>query len=664
MEPSIRQPTERRVSGRLHPPALEAGGGGEPLAVEARPSRGGSRRRLRRAVVRLFVACLALELIYVLVGNYYLNSFSLHNFVNRSPENFRMDWSVARTWYPGAIRLNGVRLSGRGSQDIWFCAVHDCSFTVSLPRLLWRRVDCRELNATGVDFRLGREDPLSGRETRLGHPPIPPLLSPARQIKAPSVHSPWSVGVAQVSLRNVFQVWTGGLRVTGRGEIRGNVELVTQGSFQARLDTWRVPLGEVGISGLTVSTNADLSLSGQLGPLVFAQSRGEKIFNELDASLDLKGELIDLGGLAGRVDPSSSIRLGGTGILNASIKVVRGTYWPGSRLEIQSPAMKVTTGNYSWVGKATLTDRIELGADQRPRAHLQLEETQLELLYRDEPVAGARGPRLSLESIAHDLRLVGRFADADLQLQISPMLLPDASVLNTHLPQPLAKVFQSGNVFVGLQINRTADQGIVGSVELTGDDLTAHLAAKQYRVDARLNARFAVGPHANGRFNLAESALVLTNVSTPRLTPRQLEPWSARIELTQAELNTDGPWTLHAGVAMSMHDTRPILAVLRSLPDSPGWLRWIPTIKGLNGQFDLEASNDRVSLSQLALAGRGTQIQAELEILDQKALGLLYARYGLISLGVEFLEEERSWHLLGAKRWYERQARARAEEAR
>lgn len=602
----------------------------------------------------MVLAGLVLELGYVVVGNFYLNSSSLNHFVNRGPERFYMAWNEARTWIPGVVSLEGVTLSGRGSKDVWYCSLAECSFGVNLFQLLRRQVVCRTLSASGVEFRLRHEDPSEERSEPAGQPPIPPFLAPRALTNSSPTAVPWFIGVEAVKLAKVDQIWIAGLRVSGSGEIHGSVRLVTQGQFEARVDAWRVPHGEVGISGRTVSTNAAINLSGRLGPLIFAQSRGDRIYNSLDARLDIRGDLIDIGQLGGRVDPSANIRLGGRGRLDASVQVIGGVYWPGSRLEIHSPQMIITTGDYSWRGPATLIDQIELAPDQRPRARLELEETQLELWHLDQRVEGAVGPRLSLESVAHDLRLVGRFADADLRMHVSPMRFPDASRLNIHLPRPLSRVFQSGNVVAMVELKRTPNQALVGRLELEGDDLAVLLASKEYRVDARLHARFAASQESKGRFDIAETSLQLTNVSIPRLSSRALLPWTATVDLYQGDLTLGEPWSLQAGVRLSMHDTRPILAALRSLPDTPNWLRWVPTIKNLRGQFHLDASNETVSLRHLAMVGRGTDIRAELDLIDEKVLGLIYVRYGLIALGLELVEADRHWHLLGAKRWYER----------
>lgn len=622
----------------------------KPALSVPRARRINVRRLFRAALISLFI----LQLGYLSIGNLYLNSRSLHLFVNRSPEHFYMDWAQARTWLPGVIQLEGVSLSGRSFKDLWYCSLRECSFVVDPLPLLWRRVDCSRFSAAGVDFRLRQEElPGEGR-ARVGHPPIPPLLAPEPPDTGARARQSWRIRVDDIQLGEVDQIWIGGLRVRGPGQIQGALRLVTQGEFEAQLHTWAVPRGEVAISGAIVSSNAVIRLGGKLGPLVFAESRGDKLYGHLDARLELQGDLIDIGQLGGRVDPSAAIRLGGTGRLDASVQVVGGQYWPGSRLEIHSPQLVITTGNYSWRGSASLIDRIEMGEDQKPRARLELEETQLELWYRDRKVEGATGPRLTLESVARGLRLVDRFADADLRLKISPMQFQDASVLNAQLPQPLSKVFQSGNLTAVLELQRTPDQRILGRLGIEGQELAVILAAKEYSVDARFSASFAAEAGSLGRLQLSETSLHLTNIITPRLATRYLAPWSADVELYRGELKVDEPWRLQGGVRMSMHDTRPILAALRSLPGTPSWLRWIPTMKDLNGQFQLGASEQSISLNQLAFVGRGTDIRAELEVMSEKVLGLLYVRFGLIALGLELMEGDRDWHLLGAKHWYEK----------
>lgn len=610
-----------------------------------------------RWIVILLILLVVLELTYLLAANLILASTWFHEWINKGPEHFYMRWSGAQSWVPGVVHVQGVSLSGRNSTELWYGSIDDCTFSIHLSQLLFRKVQCNRLSASGVEFRLRQEGLLRQGKAHRGQPTIPPLLAPESPGDSPSEGRSWRVNVDVVSLLDVRDLWIGGFRVAGSGDLLGRVSFVTKGDFEARLDGWNVPSGRMEIAGVPVSTNVQLRLKGNLGPLVFAESRGDALFDRLDAYLEIQGETLDLESLTGRVDPSRSIRLNGTGIVNASVHVLNGMYWPGSILEIQSPQLILTTGDYSWRGPARLIDRIELDEQGRARARLELEETEFELWYQDQAIVGARGPKFALQSTAHDLRLVRRFADADLHLQVSPMVIPDASVLNRQLPKPMSKFFKSGNVTATLQLERGMGRAIHGTLHLAGDDLTVYANSAERRVDARLQVRFAADSDLRGRFDLAGTSLELTDLSVPKFSTRRLEPWTASLEMGQASLHVQEPWALHGQVELTMQDTSPVVAVLRSFPGAPRWLRWLPSLKTLHGNTRVSASAESVSFHQMDFQARGAEIRGQLDLLDEAANGILYFRYGLISLGLELLARERDWHLLGAKHWYERRLR-------
>ncbi|WP_447730686.1 hypothetical protein [Pseudoxanthomonas suwonensis] len=129
--------------------------------------------------------------------------------------------------------------------------------------------------------------------------------------------------------------------------------------------------------------------------------------------------------------------------------------------------------------------------------------------------------------------------------------------------------------------------------------------------------------------------------------------WWARMSLDEGRLRWREPFEVDGRGTVEMRDASVLLGLFA---DRDAFPRWIGNLVD-SGQaratgrlrirqeelvFDrIEASNDRIDL------------QARLRIAGGKPGGDLYARWGVLGMGVELQPGGRKLHLAGARNWYE-----------
>ena len=63
---------------------------------------------LRRWAVRIGIACLVLEVVYLIVGNLCISMGALESVINYQPEADFVSWESAVTYFPGFVSFKGL----------------------------------------------------------------------------------------------------------------------------------------------------------------------------------------------------------------------------------------------------------------------------------------------------------------------------------------------------------------------------------------------------------------------------------------------------------------------------------------------------------------------------------------------------------------------------
>src|SRR5213593_1992922 len=193
------------------------------------------RRLLRKIILVVLLAAMALEAGYVLAGLVFLNTRLASEVINRRPERFQIRWRFAWTLWPGIVTLHDVEARGRSRRTGWYVHLDSVTTRCRLLPLLDRTVHLASARAKGVDYRLRRD-----------RPPGTTSVIPATEL--PSIpemfDGPQSVGGARGPARrpgrawtiladridcDVVQLWIDRYRLTGRMRVETPMNLVVRG---------------------------------------------------------------------------------------------------------------------------------------------------------------------------------------------------------------------------------------------------------------------------------------------------------------------------------------------------------------------------------------------------------------------------------------------------
>ncbi|MCC7375952.1 MAG: hypothetical protein IT581_14945 [Verrucomicrobiales bacterium] len=603
---------------------------------------------------------LLLWFLYAVVLNAALRSSTVRRWINGKPEKFFIDWKSASSWLPGVFHVQGLYFVGQGSSCTYYGRMDDARFRVRLLSLLNQVVHAADFDGAGIEFQLRRPTPPGTEPSAESafYPPIPGLETLPRRTapRSPPGKPSWWIRVDDVRFREIDQVWLYGTRLLGPATLQAKLDMQVEGPFRLALADLRFPSAVLKHHGAVVGTNLDLRMAGEMGPLVFDVDDvpDEKIFDFISAKLGLTGDLQSVSLLKERLGQQDTIDFGGEGRIDAVVSVERGVMQPSTKLTLKSPGFRVLLGSVSLGGNAWVEDRVEV-EDGVSVARLRVELEDFEVKKGVERVGFAPGKALQLTAATRGLKLSEWAKDAEMSIRIRPLTVSNVAAFNEFIPKGAGVTLDRGAMTVEAEYERKPSGGL-GRIEFRGEGLAARAQDEIYSTDVQLDVRLAGGDAVTNRFELAGTSLLLTNVGVPGLSRERQEGWHTRVDVDSGRVSwSKERWAVEdARLRIDMRDTRPVKALLVGAPDSPGWLRLMPTIRDLKGQLNLQASPEEFRLNEARLDGRGTEVRAELTNSAGVTRGVVYARYGILSAGFDLRSAERRWRLLGAKRWYQR----------
>src|SRR5262245_33829573 len=114
--------------------------------------------RRRRWLVALGAAIVLGYGFYLGSANWFLSSSAADRIINRKPEKLRIDWSRARTWLPGVVVLDDVKIAGANRQFDWTAEMDHVLVEVALWRLPFKTFSSELIVGQGLVFHLEQHE--------------------------------------------------------------------------------------------------------------------------------------------------------------------------------------------------------------------------------------------------------------------------------------------------------------------------------------------------------------------------------------------------------------------------------------------------------------------------------------------------------------------------
>lgn len=271
--------------------------------------------RLLRWAGLLLLLC---YLLYLIAANVFLNSAWGREVVNRKPEKFRMEWTAARSVWPGMVQLRELRLRGHVRHVEWTAQAAKASGRIALLPLLRRQVLIPHVHAENVSGSVVRI------ETEMPPPPFQP--------------GGWSLRIEHIRSDSLRGGQILGWQLTGTGQVDVGFSKQFRGGpmqlFDSTLTFTDASLSHGKQQWLQSGRiDARFSMPAHRG----AEHPGVARLALLDAALQLKGRTL---GLQSRLDGEDRYRfdlLPAAGEVEARLHLVDGALANGDRLALQMP---------------------------------------------------------------------------------------------------------------------------------------------------------------------------------------------------------------------------------------------------------------------------------------------------------------------------------------
>ena len=613
---------------------------------------------LKRSLVGIIIAILALEGAYLVAANVFLNSNRAPNAINRKPEKFQLGWRSAWSLYPGMVVLRGARLRGRTKGTEWYAQLDFVTANFHLLPLLRRTVHLRNVKADGVQYRQRRRM-FPGATSRVPLselPPIPEHLDiagapprPARPPKPPG--PPWTV-LADEIVCNMEELWIDRFRLDGPLRVETPMSLRVRGSMEFPRIRLAMASGDLRAGERTIFHALGLDIEATLHPFIPKRARGLAFFHYLSGRFALQSDSASLFFLEAYFRKTHWLHFNDRAGGRMELRLDHGRLQPGSTLQIPNDHVDMTFLDRRLTGKGLITGSVEEAAGAvQSKLTVLLHEFQLAPVGSTEPFARGQGATVVASSTALDLS--NPFTDTKVVLDLPQAEILDLAFYNSMIPP--------GSRFRLLSGTGTLRYHLEGSQEARSLHGTIDLAVK--RGAARFeNFVMRGGFTLKTLLRQASPRELLFDVSGTRLDFRTEKPvWTATITFPKAEMRFSEPMRIEAAVQLAMLDTRPLVACYDALKGVPDWLKKMMLIENIRGGAALDVRRDHVVVNDLDVTGTGLQALADLVLGKGSREGILYLRYHGFSLGIELQKGGRNLIIIGPQRWFEQQrARRRA----
>ncbi len=345
-------------------------------------------------------------------------------------------------------------------------------------------------------------------------------------------------------------------------------------------------------------------------------------------------------------------KLHGGGLADVDLRMERGQLRPGSTLQVRHAQAVAEVMGVRAQGSASAQGRIVASGDGT--------QAILDVAMRGFEAAPLAAPGQVLVR-GDDLRLQlrgngepGRMHDSlQAQLRFAGARIPDLRVYNRYLPEANVRVVSgTGSLTGDLSLDAAGKVGH-GWTRLSASQACMQLAGAQLRGDVELDARLLRADIDRQVFSLDGSSVRLQRLQLDG--DASLDGSWATVAIPRGRIDVSSPFQVDATAQVRMRDVGLVLALFSRRADYPRWIGNMIDAGQVQAQGQLRWRRSQLWLDRLQAHNDRLSVQARLQLGQDLRRGDLYARWGVLGVGVELDGEQRQWHLLRARQWYESQ---------
>ena len=344
--------------------------------------------------------------------------------------------------------------------------------------------------------------------------------------------------------------------------------------------------------------------------------------------------------------------------LEADLQLHDGALQAGSRLDVDQAelAARVLDNRFSGQAHAQMRMSEESGAT---RTTIGIVLERFTLGPEASPgVIDLRGRDLSL-----DLASTGPLAEfhrnLDAHLRFDDAEVPDLRTFNRYLPGQSARLNGgSGQASGDIRLDNAGEM-VNGHFRVRGQDVRLALGPSQLSGNVDLDSKLSRMQRVGRHYTIDEMAVRVDGVRLDGLA--DAAPWWAQVGLEDGTLEWKEPFNVRGRGQVEMRDVSVLLGLFAERSAFPRWIGNLIDSGEAHATGDLQVSGRELIFDRVEAHNDRIDLLARLRILDGKPQGDLYARWGILGLGVELDDGKRTLHIAGAREWFESQPPLLAE---
>lgn len=625
---------------------------------------------IRTWSIRVGIALLVFEVVYVVAANFFLRTGALAELINKKPEKTHISWQEASTSLPGFFKVSGFELLSQTRKDQISLHVAEASGRISLIKLAFKTIHIRGVDAEDVDFRYrkrldrppkpGREEDPEGEPENTEYWPEIPGFSNPPDPKPEDLYPrkkkkhPWTIRITGAEVAGPVRVAIGPMLVEAGGSIGGGVivkprETIRIHRGRLALDSVRVSFGPEIVTD-NLALNADL----RFAPFPAKGARPADVLGGISGELSIAGRLSERAAVSQEITPGLSTF--GAGAIAAHLVLKKGVVRAGSRYSLRSDAFHLRVMDLDAGGSATVSGETVKERGEHV-SRMQVDFGEFRFVDPDDGSVDISGTGFELDAEWNGLSITGDEPAAHVELDLPPAEIHDVGTFNSLIPDAAALTIESGTGTVRsrLEIN---DRVATGTIDVVAEEMLIDSRDTPLMGDLEVHANLAEGDLPAKRFNLTGTTIRVDKIVNRELSDKKqgkLDPWFCSIGLDKGDVTFGKPMTVDGDVTIEMYDSRPVIALLKGLGTGPKWLSLAPNIKNVAGTLGVGISKGHLAFDDIDLTGDGFEALGWVDVENKKADGRLFVKFKSVSAGVSLDQGKAKVRLAKPRAWFEEQ---------
>jgi hypothetical protein len=601
-----------------------------------------------------------LVLTYEVGANVALSSGAIASLVSRHPERLRLEYTKARTFWPGRVHIEGFDLRGRDAKLEWELRIDAADVDLSLFALLRHRFQVARVVASGITFRarfrleattastdrVARMPPIDGFEAVpiLGVPPD------TRDAKG----KPWTVDIQGVDARAVREVWIDAYRLAGLFAAKGGFTLgnalLTLAPTTAEIQAVALTTGEDALA-----TEVTGRLDAQIDTVDLGAVESVAILRYVTVHSALDGRTGGVRFIRHFIRRDSLSLSGGVGTFRSELNLIHGRVMKGTSSRVELEPATVLFGERSIAGRVRFDFTASDADDTNDNGRTALDIGLSELSFTD---GKATTPAVTCAAQAIHVRAQSIDLAEPESVERGFGYSWDTArfeVLNLHsvdatLPTDSPLHFERGTATVTARGRGTLEGA---SAEVQVDSMVG-MQIQGARVTSGVKGAVPMKmSFLAGTLDLAGTDLTLSDPALP--------PWWCKVKLDVAQVHFEPP-SIALALTTTARDARPFVTFYAGTQGTSAVaktaLSAIPNpliasmTANLRGTVRLAAARGSFDLDGLDAQGAMSRLQGVLTKRAEHLEGGLLIEGGAVTVGVSFADGKTGVVLIDAPRWY------------